>query len=129
MSHGAIRCINFDHTGHAIAIGLTSGTVSVFSLDYSLASKLAASTSHANFPALMRRIASRKDAAEEISDAKFNPTGTMLAVGSHDNYIYLYDCGFAPSSGVPTECDLKLLRRLKGHSSYITHLGMTVYSS
>lgn len=93
-------------------------------MDYHLASRLALSDEHSNFPALIRRIASRQDAAEGISDAKFSPTATMLAVGSHDNYIYLYECGFAPAAGVAQDCSLKLLRRLKGHSSYITHLGI-----
>lgn len=98
----------------------------MFSIDYHLASKLALSDSHGSFPTLIRRIASRKDAAEKISDSKFNPTSTMLAVGSHDNYVYLYECVFAPATGVPTECGLKLLRRLSGHSSYITHLGIAL---
>lgn len=31
-----------------------------------------------------------KDAKEEISDIKFSPDATTMAVGSHDNSIYVY---------------------------------------
>ena len=58
----------------------------------------------------------RKDAKEEISDIKFSPRNDIMAVGSHDNFIYLYACPQVPSP------DLSPLFKLKGHSSYITHL-------
>ena len=32
-----------------------------------------------------------KDSDEEISDIKISPNGKILEVGSHDNYIYIYD--------------------------------------
>jgi len=49
---------------------------------------------------------------ETIDDLKFSPDGNKLAVGSHDNFIDVYDVmhGF------------KHLFRCKGHSSYVTHL-------
>ena len=59
----------------------------------------------------------RKDAKEEISDIKFSPRNDLMAVGSHDNFIYVYAC-----PQVPTSPDLSPVFRLKGHSSYITHL-------
>jgi WD40 repeat protein len=31
-----------------------------------------------------------KESKEEISDIKFSPDGSVLAVGSHDNAIYCY---------------------------------------
>lgn len=31
------------------------------------------------------------DSKEEIEDMKYSPDNTKLAVGSHDNFIYLYD--------------------------------------
>jgi WD40 repeat protein len=47
-----------------------------------------------------------------ISDVKFSPDGATLAVGSHDNMIYLYD----------VQKGFKLRKKLKAHSSYITHM-------
>ena len=32
-------------------------------------------------------LVSRHDVVEDISDIRFNPASTQLAVGSHDNYI------------------------------------------
>lgn len=52
-----------------------------------------------------------KHAKEWISDLKFSPDNNSLAVGSHDNAIYLYS--------VP---NFKKLFRMNKHSSYITHL-------
>jgi len=55
-----------------------------------------------------------KHAKEWISDVKFSPDGTKLAVGSHDNAIYVYDV---------EEYQLKRKKyKMNKHSSYITHL-------
>ena len=32
-----------------------------------------------------------RDSLEEISDLKISPNGKILAVGSHDNMIYVYE--------------------------------------
>eukprot|EP00639_Heterosigma_akashiwo_P015290 CAMPEP_0206366550 /NCGR_PEP_ID=MMETSP0294-20121207/3519_1 /ASSEMBLY_ACC=CAM_ASM_000327 /TAXON_ID=39354 /ORGANISM="Heterosigma akashiwo, Strain CCMP2393" /LENGTH=872 /DNA_ID=CAMNT_0053812637 /DNA_START=230 /DNA_END=2845 /DNA_ORIENTATION=+ len=56
-----------------------------------------------------------KDAKEWISDLKFSPDGNALAVGSHDNNIYLYN----------TSPEWGLRATLEGHNSYITHLDFT----
>jgi hypothetical protein len=47
---------------------------------------------------------------EEISDIKFSPCGSKLAVASHDNYIDLYE---TQTWERYAEC--------RGHSSYVTH--------
>lgn len=44
----------------------------------------------------------------------------MLSVGSHDGFIDLYSFKFSKDSNEGT--DLKPLKRLKGHHSYVTHL-------
>lgn len=68
----------------------------------------------------MKFSASRRDCDRDISDAKFSPNGKMLAVGSHDGYIDLYTLHL---SGVgPESVDLKPIKRLKGHRSYVTHV-------
>lgn len=43
---------------------------------------------------------------------EYNSDGTMLAVGSHDNRIYVYEC--------KQDCKYKKVAVLKGHSSYVT---------
>ncbi|KAF6732016.1 Echinoderm microtubule-associated protein-like 4 [Oryzias melastigma] len=55
------------------------------------------------------------DGNEQLSVMRYSVDGSMLAVGSHDNFIYLYNV---------LERGHKYSRYLKcsGHSSYITHL-------
>lgn len=57
-----------------------------------------------------------EDANEQIECISFSPDGTMLAVGSRDNNIYVYNVEeegrkFSKRSG-----------KCSGHSSYITHI-------
>ena len=58
------------------------------------------------------------NAKEWIQDVKFSPDGATLAVGSHDNKIYLYDVagGFA------------LKATCGAHNSFITHFDFTADS-
>ncbi|XP_007439932.2 echinoderm microtubule-associated protein-like 4, partial [Python bivittatus] len=55
------------------------------------------------------------DGNEQLSVMRYTVDGTFLAVGSHDNFIYLY---------IVTENGRKYSRygKCTGHSSYITHL-------
>jgi WD40 repeat protein len=74
----------------------------------------------------------RKDGKEGISDVKFSPSGESLAAGSHDNFIYIYGCSDATPADrkgdrgevvrAKTQFNLRPLHKLRGHSSYITHL-------
>lgn len=75
-------------------------------------------------------MAFRRDGKEEISDVKFSPANNQIAMGSHDNSIYIYDVSMEVSQSgngrntVPqASCTLKPLHRMRGHSSYITHIG------
>lgn len=83
-------------------------------------------------------ICKRRDCKEDISDIKFSANNKMIAVASHDNYIDLYAAKFnevKPVGGATTgivktlsdpkpapavEC--KYLKRLRGHSSFVTHI-------
>ncbi|MGH0114994.1 UNVERIFIED_CONTAM: hypothetical protein FKN15_065918 [Acipenser sinensis] len=55
------------------------------------------------------------DGNEIISNVKYSPDGNYLAVGSHDNFIYIYTV---------TENGKKYSRvgKCMGHSSFVTHL-------
>ncbi|GMF47257.1 unnamed protein product [Phytophthora fragariaefolia] len=55
-----------------------------------------------------------KPAKEWISDIKFSPCGNILALGSHDNSIYLYSVAAGAS-------EFKARKPFKKHNSYITH--------
>ena len=61
--------------GSQIAIGLAGGGVVILSAD-------SLDTMH-----------TKKDREEPIHEVKFSPNGQYLAVGSHDNYIDVYDIG------------------------------------
>jgi WD40 repeat protein len=58
------------------------------------------------------------DAKQWISDVKFSPDGKSLAVGAHDNGIYLYTVGQ----------QFKKRAKFSKHNSYITHLDFTADS-
>jgi len=57
-----------------------------------------------------------RDPKEWTEAMSYSPTGEQLAVGSHDNFIYIYD----------VKSRYKLLFKLRGHSSFITGLDWSV---
>lgn len=61
------------------------------------------------------------DGNEQLSVIRFAPDGSFLAIGSHDNYIYIYAVG---------ENGRKYSRvgKCSGHSSFITHMDWSVDS-
>ncbi|XP_070697901.1 echinoderm microtubule-associated protein-like 1 isoform X6 [Pempheris klunzingeri] len=61
------------------------------------------------------------DGNEQLSVMSYGPDGNFLAIGSHDNYIYIYAVG---------ENGRKYSRvgKCSGHSSFITHLDWSVDS-
>nr|XP_020446483.1 echinoderm microtubule-associated protein-like 1 isoform X4 [Monopterus albus] len=61
------------------------------------------------------------DGNEQLSVVRYGPDGNFLAIGSHDNYIYIY---------AVAENGRKYSRvgKCSGHSSFITHLDWSVDS-
>ncbi|XP_045105805.1 echinoderm microtubule-associated protein-like 2 isoform X9 [Portunus trituberculatus] len=87
----------FSNNGDIVVIGTTSGRWLVMDAE-------------------TREMYSRhQDGNEPIQVLKFSPNGEYLAVGSRDNYIYMYQV---------TEGGRKYTRmgRCQGHSSFVTHL-------
>ncbi|XP_047458525.1 echinoderm microtubule-associated protein-like 4 isoform X2 [Mugil cephalus] len=93
--HG--HCADFHPSGVVVAIGTHSGKWYV--LDAETTDLVAIHT----------------DGNEQLSVMRFSVDGSLLAVGSHDNFIYLYTV---------SEQGRKYSRygKCTGHSSYITHL-------
>ncbi|XP_038607089.1 echinoderm microtubule-associated protein-like 4 isoform X2 [Tachyglossus aculeatus] len=91
------HCADFHPSGVVVAIGTHSGRW--FVLDAETRDLVSIHT----------------DGNEQLSVMRYAVDGTFLAVGSHDNFIYLY---------VVTENGRKYSRfgKCTGHSSYITHL-------
>lgn len=105
--------------GSLIGIGLSSGAICLLYRDsYEIGR--------------VTECAFRKDANEEVSDVKFSPSGATFAAGSHDNIIYIYSCiESTPTDGKGDRGEIirnkkqysfRPLQKLKGHSSYITHI-------
>ena len=72
---------------------------------------------------------SKEDCMSDIADVKFSPNSKMLAVGSHDDVIDIYSTKLIfpnVTETVTASCSLRHLKRLRGHSSYITHLDWSV---
>uniref|UniRef100_A0A4W6EDY0 EMAP like 4 n=1 Tax=Lates calcarifer TaxID=8187 RepID=A0A4W6EDY0_LATCA len=95
QEHG--HCADFHPSGAVVTIGTHSGKWYV--LDAETTDLVAIHT----------------DGNEQLSVMRFSVDGTLLAVGSHDNFIYLYTV---------SERGRKYSRygKCTGHSSYITHL-------
>ncbi|XP_077438464.1 EMAP like 4 isoform X2 [Vanacampus margaritifer] len=93
--HG--HCADFHPDGGVVAIGTHSGKW--FVLDAETTDLVAIHT----------------DGNEQLSVMRFSVDGALLAVGSHDNFIYVYNVA---------ERGRKYSRygKCSGHSSYITHL-------
>ncbi|XP_067092220.1 echinoderm microtubule-associated protein-like 4 isoform X2 [Osmerus mordax] len=93
--HG--HCADFHPSGAVVAIGTHSGKW--YALDAETRDLVGIHT----------------DGNEQLSVMRFSLDGTLLAVGSHDNFIYLYTVA---------EKGRKYSRygKCSGHSSYITHL-------
>ncbi|XP_018120088.1 echinoderm microtubule-associated protein-like 4 isoform X2 [Xenopus laevis] len=91
------HCADFHPTGTVVAIGTHSGRW--FVLDAETRDLVSIHT----------------DGNEQLSVMRYSVDGALLAVGSHDNFIYLYNV---------SENGRKYSRygKCTGHSSYITHL-------
>uniref|UniRef100_A0A4W5PEX7 EMAP like 4 n=1 Tax=Hucho hucho TaxID=62062 RepID=A0A4W5PEX7_9TELE len=93
--HG--HCADFHPSGAVVAIGTHSGKW--YALDAETRDLVAIHT----------------DGNEQLSVMRFSVDGTLLAVGSHDNFIYLHTV--LEKGRKYTRCG-----KCIGHSSYITHL-------
>ncbi|XP_077194007.1 echinoderm microtubule-associated protein-like 4 isoform X5 [Paroedura picta] len=91
------HCADFHPSGTVVAIGTHSGRW--FVLDAETRDLVSIHT----------------DGNEQLSVMRYTVDGTFLAVGSHDNFIYVY---------IVTDSGRKYSRygKCTGHSSYITHL-------
>ena len=63
-----------------------------------------------------------KPSNQWIQTLKFDPRGDYLAVGSHDNHIYL----FATTGVMESDDPPALTATCTGHTSFITHIDWTV---
>ncbi|XP_072231899.1 echinoderm microtubule-associated protein-like 3 isoform X1 [Leuresthes tenuis] len=90
-------CADFCPNGSVVSVGLSTGRWVVLDL---LTSEV---------------ISESTDGNEQLSVMRYSPDGSFLAVGSHDNFIYIYNV---------TENGRRYTRfgRCNGHSSFITHL-------
>jgi len=149
-TNAAARCVHFDKSNTFLAVGTQAGSIHVYELsayDPSDASLDEANSKGEAFSAggraimqrrngrrrrneyVLREVAFRKDAREGITDCKFSHTlqegegdfgviVDLLAAASSDDTICVYTCAFSPEGG----CIMRPLHRLRGHSSYVTHI-------
>ncbi|XP_055986516.1 echinoderm microtubule-associated protein-like 4 isoform X2 [Sorex fumeus] len=91
------HCADFHPSGSVVAIGTHSGRWFVLDAD------------------TRDLVSIHTDGNEQLSVVRYSADGALLAVGSHDNFIYLY---------AVSENGRKYSRygKCSGHSSYITHL-------
>jgi WD40 repeat protein len=129
-----VRCLDADASSSFVAAGLTAGAFAVYYLE-----KQAVRTSNTlvrtdggdNQKYRFIEIQYKEDCSEDISDIKFSPNCKMLAVGSHDNFIDIYSVKLVfpnVTETIAPSCLLRHMKRLRGHSSYVTHLDWSLDS-
>lgn len=121
-----LRCCHFNSTCTFVAVGLAGGGVSLFQIETPSSKGIgifARGTTSDAARLILSEVVQRNDCVEDISDIKFSPNDKMLAVGSHDGYIDIYSCTAALATHLTAaKAELRYLKRLRGHVSYITHL-------
>ncbi|KAL0970425.1 hypothetical protein UPYG_G00241770 [Umbra pygmaea] len=90
-------CADFCPDGAVVSVGLSTGRWLVLDLQ------------------TKELVSDLTDGNEQLSVMRYSPDGSFLAVGSHDNFIYIYNV---------TESGRRYSRfgKCNGHSSFITHL-------
>ncbi|XP_026793050.1 echinoderm microtubule-associated protein-like 4 isoform X1 [Pangasianodon hypophthalmus] len=90
-------CADFCPSGSVVSVGLSTGRWLVLDLQ------------------TREVVSDLTDGNEQLSVMRYSPDGSFLAVGSHDNFIYIYSV---------TEGGRRYTRfgKCTGHSSFITHL-------
>ncbi|KAJ8405776.1 hypothetical protein AAFF_G00312130 [Aldrovandia affinis] len=90
-------CADFCPNGSVVSVGLNTGRWVVLDLQ------------------TREVVSDYTDGNEQLSVMRYSPDGSFLAVGSHDNFIYIYSV---------TESGRRYMRfgKCTGHSSFITHL-------
>ncbi|XP_058015918.1 echinoderm microtubule-associated protein-like 3 isoform X4 [Ahaetulla prasina] len=90
-------CADFHPSGKVVTVGLSTGRWLVLDTE------------------TRQVLSSYTDGNEQLSVVRYSPDGEFLAIGSHDNFIYIYSV---------EEKEHKYTRfgRCTGHSSFITHL-------
>ena len=143
----SIICLSFDATTSFLAIGLANGGVTIMSYipiqsqrgsergsgamtstEKLFGTRINNNTIYSEFTYILREVCFRKDSKECISDLKFSSDNTKLAVGSHDNMIYIYTCTLDTSDNLEYKFLMRPLLKISGHSSYITHIDWSLDS-
>ncbi|XP_077180497.1 echinoderm microtubule-associated protein-like 3 isoform X2 [Paroedura picta] len=90
-------CADFHPSGKVVTVGLSTGRWVVLDTE------------------TQQVLSTNADGNEQLSVVRYSPDGEFLAIGSHDNFIYIYSV---------EESEQKYTRfgRCTGHSSFITHL-------
>uniref|UniRef100_A0A8D2Q7X7 EMAP like 3 n=1 Tax=Varanus komodoensis TaxID=61221 RepID=A0A8D2Q7X7_VARKO len=90
-------CADFHPSGRVVTVGLSTGRWVVVDTE------------------TLQVLSGYTDGNEQLSVVRYSPNGEFLAIGSHDNFIYIYSV---------EESEHKYTRfgRCVGHSSFITHL-------
>jgi WD40 repeat protein len=97
-----LRSVDINRDGTLLAVGCMDGTVRIVAISKE---------------GKWKQVSMVKQRNKWVQDLKFSPDGTMLAVGSHDAVIDVYNAQ-----------TLKLVSRIKKHSSAITHLDWSLDS-
>jgi len=115
------RCCHLDKTNSFLAVGSNAGSLTIYFLTDFM-------EKGGNYYRI-DEVAYRKDGKSEVTEVKFSPSNDKIALGAHDDCIYLYSCDLSLNTSgegrkmtTSGSCVLRALHRLRGHSSTITHI-------
>eukprot|EP00636_Phaeomonas_parva_P008104 CAMPEP_0118868616 /NCGR_PEP_ID=MMETSP1163-20130328/12066_1 /TAXON_ID=124430 /ORGANISM="Phaeomonas parva, Strain CCMP2877" /LENGTH=2540 /DNA_ID=CAMNT_0006803335 /DNA_START=188 /DNA_END=7810 /DNA_ORIENTATION=- len=133
-----LRALDFSPSGAHIAVAATTGHVYVLTgdLQEAPAGEPRDAEAGAVAPCCLQRLSNRPDkgikrALQWVQELRYSFDGRFLAVGSHDNNMYLWRCSRGavaagdadlPKLASPPPAQYEYYCVLRGHSSYITHL-------
>ena len=117
---GVARCITFHPSGAFLAVGLGGDANRTGDAADDTASKGLDGAVKVLSVSTLSEVWSEKRAKEWISDIKFSPDGDTLAVGSHDNKVYIYTFGADGDNA-----DVSHRATFDKHSSFVKHIDFT----
>lgn len=118
-----VRCLDVCLRGMYLCSGTAGGCISIYVIELTQLKSAKYDGSIATPESKLVRLTALRETMRDITDVKFSPNMKMLAAGTREDLIEVYHCKFLDATHLkPASFSLRHIRRLRGHSSAITHI-------